>query len=189
MEDLTNQNASLQYQVDSLTAENRRMMQQVQALASENSSLTARAGELEMQLRENRTPAPAPPPQPPVHRDMSSPYADALAQFRTRDFSGAMAKFEQILKGGVQDDLSDNCHYWIGECLYSLGKYSDAIYHFETVIGFTNSEKKDDAMLMIGNSHAAAGNKAAARDAYNRLISSYPASPYVSKAREKLSKL
>jgi len=183
-EALSIQNAMLQYQVDSLASENRRLLQQVQALASENSSLTARAGELEMRLRESQMPAP-PPPAP---KDMSSPYADALAQYRTRDFSGAMLKFERLLQAGVQDDLSDNCHYWIGECLYGMGKYSDAIHHFETVLGFPNSEKKDDAMLMIGNSHAAAGNKSAANDAYNRLISSYPASPYVKKAQEKMGK-
>ncbi len=70
-----------------------------------------------------------------------------------------------------------------------MGRYSDAIQHFEMARGYRYSEKKDDAQLMIGNSYSAMGNKSAARDAYNKLISSYPASPYVKKAEEKLARL
>jgi len=182
---LFSQTARLQYRVDSLMAENRRLIQQVDALASDNRSLTARAAELEMRLREAQT---APPPPPPI-ADVSSAYSAALSQYRRQDFSGAMLQFEQLLSTGIRDDLADNCHYWIGECLYGLKKYSDAIHHFETAMAFSHSEKKDDSLLMIGNSYAAMGNKNSAKEAYNRLVSSYPASPYVKKAQEKLAKL
>jgi TolA-binding protein len=183
-EEMIRETLRLQYKVDSLVAENNRLVRQVEALAMENRSMAARTGELEMKLREQESA----PPQPPV-MDMSSSYDDALAKYRRRDFAGAMAGFEGLLKRGVRDDLADNCHYWIGECLYGLGNYRDAISHFETVMGFASSDKKDDSSLMIGNSHAAMGNTSAAADAYNRLISSYPASPYVAKAKEKLARL
>ena len=98
-------------------------------------------------------------------------------------------KFEALLKGGVRDDLADNCHYWIGECLYGMGKYSDAIHHFETALDFAGSEKKDDSMLMVANCHAAMGNIPAAKEWYNRMITSYPASPYLKRAQEKLAAL
>jgi TolA-binding protein len=180
--------ARLEYRIDSLMNENRRLKQQIDALATENRSLTARAAELEMKLDEALA-APPPPPEPEPISNMNSAYLSALAQYRQRDFAGAKEKFEALLAGGIDDKLADNCHYWIGECSYGMGKYSDAIQHFEMVRGYRHSEKKDDAQLMIGNSYSAMGNKSAARDAYNKLISSYPASPYVKKAEEKLARL
>jgi TolA-binding protein len=187
MEELSYQNSRLRAMNDSLAAEAYRMNQQIEVLVSENRILTARAADMEARLKEMQTPA-QPPPPPPVS-DMSSAYGQALEQYRARDFSGAMVRFEQLIKGGVREDLADNCHYWIGECLYGMGKYGEAIQHFETALGFASSEKKDDSMLMIGNSHAAMGDKAAARDWFNRLITSYPASPYLAKAQEKLSRI
>jgi TolA-binding protein len=93
------------------------------------------------------------------------------------------------LNGNVRDDLADNCHYWIGESYYGMRKYSEAINHFRMVLDFKKSEKKDDAQLMIGNASAAMGDKQGARTAYSTLISSYPVSSLVSKAREKLARL
>jgi TolA-binding protein len=42
---------------------------------------------------------------------------------------------------------------------------------------------------MIGNSYMALGDKAAAKDAYSKLVSTYPSSSLVEKAKERLSKL
>jgi TolA-binding protein len=187
LEEMTNQNLRLKYELDSVTSANKRLMQQVDALASENRVLTARASDLEVRLRDmEKAPTPV---APPPSADAGTAYAEALAQYRRLDFSGALAKFDALLKGGVRDDLADNCHYWIGECLYGMGKYADAIGHFETALNYATSEKKDDSMLMIANCHAAMGNMPAAREWYNRMITSYPASPYVKRAQEKLSAL
>jgi TolA-binding protein len=180
--------ARLEYRIDSLMNENRRLKQQIDALATENRSLTARAAELEMKLDEAMA-APPPPPAPEPITNMNSAYQSALSQYRQRDFAGAKERFEALLASGISDNLADNCHYWIGECSYGMGRYSEAIQHFEMVRGYRHSEKKDAAQLMIGNSYSAMGNKSAARDAYNKLISSYPASPYVKRAEEKLARL
>lgn len=188
MELLSSQNMRMRYEMDSLMSINRRMMQQVEVLAAENRTMTARAADLEVRLRESQS-------TPIAHEsgeqmvDPGSGYAGALAQYMTRDFAGAMLKFEALLKEGIGENLADNCHYWIGECLYGMGKYTDAIQHFETALAFAQSEKKDDSTLMIANSYAAMGNKASAREWYNRLVTSYPASPYTSKAQERLSRL
>jgi TolA-binding protein len=93
------------------------------------------------------------------------------------------------LSGGVSDDLSDNCHYWIGESYFGLKKYNEAIQHFETVVGMAGSDKADDAQLMIGNAYAAMGKKVEAKDALQKLITAYPASPLVKRAKAKMSSL
>ncbi len=183
--------ARLEYRADSLMNENRRLSQQVEALATENRNLNSRSAELETRLTEM---ASAPKPEPVVmtttaYNTNTPGYEGALEAFRQRDFASAINGFQTLLVGNVGDNLADNCHYWMGESFYGMKKYGDAIEHFTMVLGYKTSEKKDDAELMIGNSYWAMGDKAAAREAYNKVITSYPTSTLVQKAQEKLSKL
>lgn len=177
--------ARLEYRIDSVMNENRRLRQQMDALTAENRNLSARASELETRLAEARAVPKAPPPP----KDLTSGYTAALAEYRKRNFSGAASQFSSLLTAGIREDLADNCHYWLGESYYGLGKYSDALGHFEMVFNYIKSEKKDDAQMMIGNSYLAMRNTASAIAAFNKLISNYPASPYVKRAQEKLTLL
>jgi len=179
---------------DSMKNENRRIKEQNDALAAENRTLTARNAELETKLNEAtaaKAPAPAgtesATPSAPVS-DVSGAYTSALGEFKKRNFQEAANQFTAILNSG-SDKLVDNCHYWIGESLYGMKKYDEAIKHFETVLGYTGSGKRPYAQLMIGNAYLALGDKAAAKDAYNKLVSTFPSSSLVEKAKEKLSKL
>jgi len=177
------QTAQLEYRIDSLISENRRLKQQVDAMAAETRSLTARNAELETRLNE----ALATPRTPPPPADMTTAYSTALGEYRRRNFSGAAAQFASLLTGGIREDMADNCHYWIGESNYGMGKYEDALEHFQMVFNYTRSEKKDDSQMMIGNCHLALRNNASARNAFNNLINNYPTSPYVTRAQEKLA--
>jgi len=180
--------ARLEYRVDSLMNENRRLQQQSEALATENRNLTARSAELETRISEMAA-APKREPPAPTPSNIASGYEGAMAAFRMRDFAGAIQGFQALLNGNVRNDLADNCHYWMGESYYGMKKYRESIDQFRMVGDYKKSEKKDDAQLMIGNASAAMGDKAGARDAYNTLISSYPASPLIPKAKGKLAKL
>jgi tol-pal system protein YbgF len=180
--------AQLEYKVDSLTNENRRMKEQVDAVTAENRTLTAKNAELETRLTEamaNAKPAPMPAPS----GDLRSAYESAVSLVRQKNYTDAIDQFQGLLKAGIADDLASNCHYWIGESYYGLRKYQDAVQAFEMVFDYKKSSKKDDAQLMIGNSYYAAGNKEAAKEAYQKLVSGYPTSPFVSKAEAKLAKL
>ena len=179
--------ARLEYQVDSLTNENRRLHQQIEVLGTENRNLTARSAELETRLNEM---AAAPKPEPAATpAQAGASYESALAAFRKRDFTGAIQGFQALLDGNVRTDLADNCHYWIGESYYGMKKYKDAIDEFRKVLDYKGSEKKDGAQLMIANACSAMGDKAGAKEAYSTLISTYPVSPLVQKAKEKLARL
>lgn len=175
---------------DSMKSENRRMKDQVDALSAENRTLTARNAELETKLNEAAAAAKAPAmttASAPIG-DVNGAYNAALGEFRRRNFQEAVNQFESILNSGT-DKLAPNCHYWIGESFYGMKKYDDAIKHFESVLGYSGSGKRPYAQLMIGNSYMGLGDKAAAKDAYSKLVSNYPASSLVEKAKEKLSKL
>ena len=186
--------AQLEYRVDSLKNENRRMKDQVDAVTAENRNLTAKNAELETKLNEalaSQKPA-APQPVPTAGgstEGMNSGYQSALDLFKQKNYSDAIDQFQGLLKAGISDDLASNCHYWIGESYYAMKKYSDAIQQFEMVFDYKKSAKKPAAQLMIGNAYRASGNKAAAKEAYEKVVSGYPLSTYVKNAQDKLAKL
>jgi TolA-binding protein len=193
--------AILEYRIDSLAADNRRLRQQVEAMAAENRGLAARNAEMEMRLNEalakakpepvvKAKPEPvakmkSPPAPPPA--DMTASYSGALAEYRKRNFAAAAAQFGALISTGIREDLEDNCYYWIGESMYGLGRYQDALENFQTVFTFTRSDKRDDAQMMIGNCYIAMRNAASARKALSTLVDNYPTSPYLRRAQEKLA--
>jgi tol-pal system protein YbgF len=182
--------AKLEYRVDSLKNENRRIQGQLDVIAAENRTLTAKNADLETKLSEALAAQKAPPAAPAINTsDMNSAYEAALDLYKKRDFSDAADQFQGLLKAGIGDDLASNCHYWIGESYYGLRKYPDAIQHFEMVFDYKKSTKKAAAQLMIGNSYLASGDKAAAKEAYEKVVSTYPVSSYVKKAQDKLAKI
>lgn len=180
----------LEYRVDSLKNENARTRDQLEAVGAENRKLTARNAELETKLNEAlAAPKVEAPPPAPTPANAASAYEAALAKFKARDFHGAIADMEALLNGNVEQKLADNCQYWIGESYYGLKNYKDALKQFNTVLGLPRSEKKADATLMSGNCQAALGNRAAAKEAYEKVVSDFPTSPSVEKAKERLAKM
>jgi len=180
--------ATLEYRIDSLTNDNLKLREQIDAVTTENRTLRARTAELETKIAEAAAAQPA-PTVAPATGDLRSGYNAALDQYMAHNYQGAIQQFEALLKGGIGDDLAPNCHYWIGESKYGMGSYEEAIANFQKVFDYTKSGKKPYAQLMIGNSYAAMGNSAAAREAYNSVVSNYPASALVGKAQERLARL
>ncbi len=184
------QTSMLEYRVDSLKNENARTRDQLEAVSGENRKLTARNAELETKLNEAlAAPKVEAPPPAPTPANAASAYEAALGKFKARDFQGAIADMEALLNGNVEQKLADNCQYWIGESYYALKNYKEALKQFTTVLGLPRSEKKADATLMTGNCQAALGNSAAAKEAYEKVVSDFPTSPSVEKAKNRLAKM
>ena len=185
-------------QINDLKNENASLKQQVEKLQQDNRTLTARAAELETQLAEGKekasavpTHTEAPPPaetaKPAPTGNSQETYDEGMSLYHQRNFSKALTNFQSVADGGSQ--LSDRGQYWAGECQYALKDYQSAIESFQKVLGFSRSTKKDDAQMMIANSYFALGQKDKARDAYQTLISKFPASPFVKRAKARLNQL
>ncbi|HGY57273.1 MAG TPA: tetratricopeptide repeat protein [Caldithrix abyssi] len=121
--------------------------------------------------------------------EYESTYQDARAAFEAHDYNRALQLFESLLASSTTHSLSDNAQYWIGECHYALGQYNAAIIAFEKVFTFPRSNKKDDAQFKLGLCYLRKGDKAKAREEFNRLQTDYPKSEYVTRAQKLLAKL
>jgi len=178
--------AQLEFRVDSLKNANRRLQDQVDATAAENRTLTAKVAELETKVSEA---AAAPKVAAVAPSDMNAAYEAAVGQWRKKNYSGAIDQFQNLLNSGIETRLAGNCHYWIGESYFGLKQYNEAIQEFQKVMGYTHSPKKDYAQLMLGNCFERLGDKASAKDAFEKLVSTFPASALVKDAQAKLAKM
>jgi TolA-binding protein len=90
----------------------------------------------------------------------------------------------RLLSTAAGSPLSDNCQYWLGECLYSQEKYHEAIDAFRKVQNLGDGNKADAALFKIGLSYLKLNRKNDARAAFNELEKNYPQSELVAKSRQ-----
>ena len=116
-------------------------------------------------------------------------YQEALDLFHARDYRGALQLFESLLATSVNNSLSDNAQYWIGESHYALREYDKAIIDFEKVFTFPKSNKNDAAQFKLGLCYMRKGNNQKAREEFQRLLDLYPKSEYIDRAQKNLNSL
>jgi tol-pal system protein YbgF len=194
-------------QIADLQTENTSLKQKIVKLEQDNRTLNARVTETEAKLiaekeradkaedaAKNVMAQPSPPKGKIV--ESTSPtsvtpaaYDQALIAFRGKKYDTALQSFQSLLDGGIREDLADNCTYWIGETYFAKRKYSDALKSFEAVMKYKASDKKGDAQYMLGQTYERQGNKAKAKEAYERVVKDYPMNSNVKRAKEKWAKL
>ncbi|MDZ7290432.1 MAG: tetratricopeptide repeat protein [candidate division KSB1 bacterium] len=121
--------------------------------------------------------------------DYGLAYQDALDDFYVRRFDSAIRKFRELLRTNDRHQLADNCQYWIGECYFAMGKYYEAVAEFQKVYVFENSNKTNDAQLMIGIAFFKSGEKDLARAELSMLLSFGPQTASAKKAQRYLKML
>jgi TolA-binding protein len=125
----------------------------------------------------------------PTSASFRNEYADALSLFHQRQYESAIAVLAKLIEAGIEEDLVDNCEYWIGECRFACREYEDGINQFEKVIAISSSNKKADAYYMMGRSYEALKNPTKARWSYEELLKNFPLSDRARAARIKAEKL
>jgi tol-pal system protein YbgF len=139
--------------------------------------------------------APAPaaakpaPRKPPATEAEAALYKKAFDLYYGRDYAGAIGRFEALLKQFPSSTYADNCYYWIGECLFAQGNFNKAIVAFRKVFTYPETEKADDAQLKLGYCYLRLGDRRQAAEEFKKVVSLYPDSEYVERAKEELAKL
>jgi tol-pal system protein YbgF len=177
-----------QLRADSLENENVNLKQKLVKLEQDNNAVSSRLSDAEAKLKAELDKAAAPPPKPEPVVSAAS-YEGALKAFGEKKYDEAIQMFQALLDGGAPEDLADNCHYWIGESFFGKKEYKEALKHLEMVFQYKTSEKKGDAYFMMGRCYEMTGDKAKAKEAYEKVVKDYPTNNNVKKAKERWGKL
>lgn len=133
------------------------------------------------------TPTTTPTERPKV--SFAGEYTEGVALFNRKRYDEAREWFARLLEGGIVEDLADNCEYWVGECDFARGRWTQAVTSFERVLALKGSNKHPDALLMLGRTYEQLRQTARARAAYQRLVREFPSSSAAATARWKLRSL
>ncbi len=117
---------------------------------------------------------------------LAADYSEGVSMFNRKRYDDAKTWFGRLLTMGIGEDLADNCEYWIGECDFARGRWTMAVESFERVAALRGSNKRPDAMLMLGRSFEFLRQSARARSTFEQLVREYPSSSAAATARWKL---
>jgi len=92
-----------------------------------------------------------------------------------KDYALAEENFRAFLRTYPNDRLAADAHYWLGEALFQRQQYRDAAESFLTVsTRFETAAKAPEAMVRLGQSLAALGEKNAACGTFAEIGRKYP---------------
>lgn len=186
----------MQSELDALKTENIQLKDQLSASEQSNRDLMAKVSDLEaanlaLQKTQSDKPAAVTPAPKPAAPGKSTPeeinaYKSSVDKFNAKSYADAIGDLQTLLNSGIKDDYADNCHYWIGLSYFQTKDYNAAIKHFQQVMNYRYSEKKDDSQIMIARAYERMGNKEQALAEYQKLIDMYPTSEWVGRARARM---
>jgi TolA-binding protein len=193
LKDCKEENDSLTRTVEKLQQDFRGATARVAELETQVADLRDRAGKVAAEEEKPTAVITPPTKSVPKVNSSSAPtsgsaYEDGLALYRKRNFKEGLAKFLEASGDGT-GEFGDRGTYWAGECHYAMKDYTAAIESFGRVLGYHTSPKKDAAQMMLGNCYLALGEKSKAKEEFQKLITNFPASEYVKRAKGKLSGL
>ena len=115
--------------------------------------------------------------------EFTSKYNQARDLFERYEYTASIEAMQKLLAEQPNHTLADNYQYWIGECYYGLKQYQKAIIEFQKVFAYSQTDKHDDAQLMIGLSYIRIGQKEKAQTEFQTFLNTYVGSEYTSIAR------
>lgn len=122
--------------------------------------------------------------------DPTQTYQAAYRDYQRGNFDLAIEGFQEFLEINTQPDLADNASYWIGESLFSLKKYREAIEQFDSVVTkYPKSDKVPGALLKKGYAYINIGERAQGVVQLQYVLHEHPKSQEASLARVKLKQL
>jgi tol-pal system protein YbgF len=92
-----------------------------------------------------------------------------------KDYALAEGRFRDFLQRFPGDRLAADAHYWLGESMFQRQRFRDAAESFLNVsTKYETAAKAPDALLRLGQSLAALGEKEAACASFAEVLRKYP---------------
>jgi tol-pal system protein YbgF len=136
-------------------------------------------------------PQPAPPPAPPAPG--ISPqrlYDTAWTDYTAGQWALCIAGFDTYLRSFPRSEAADDAQFYIGECHYSDGKYTEAMDAYNRVIAtYTRGDKVPDAYYKRGLTFERLGQLDRARESWETLLKMYPDAEVARLGKQNLDRL
>ncbi len=109
----------------------------------------------------------------------------AWSQFQQNEFAKAARSFERQLSTFPQGDLAGTAHLMVAECSFQQEQYEPALRGFQQALTRTLADNRLTALGLLHAGQAANQLKQwpAAVPFFQRLVKTYPSSPYLHEAR------
>ena len=105
-------------------------------------------------------------------------------------YAEAMAEYRKVVAGQKRDQTSARCQFQIGECLFAMKKYDEAIKELTLVeVKYGFAEWNAKALLEIGKALQGKGDTKAAADTYKEVVAKYADTDAATVAKSLLTKL
>ena len=105
-------------------------------------------------------------------------YQSARSQFESFRYQDAIDSMQSLLNNYPDHKMADNCQYWIGESYFGMKQYQKAILEFQKVFAYAQTDKHDDAQLMIGLCYMRLQQRDMAKKEFETFINTYGNSEY-----------
>jgi len=111
-------------------------------------------------------------------------YSKAYGYYINSDYVPALEIFIAIADARIEDSLTDNAQYWVGECLLALELPDQAIIALERLFKlFPNSNKLEPGQLLLGKAYSEVGRNDEALKLLNLMLIDNPDGEFSDKAR------
>ena len=113
-------------------------------------------------------------------------YIESLSNYQNGEWNLSLDGFKFLIQADGNNQLADNCQYWIGEIYYSQKDFRRSIKEFEKVFTFPGTNKSDDAQFKLGLCYVNIGQIDKAKQEFENLLEFYPNSDYYKKGQDYL---
>ncbi|MEI8627480.1 tol-pal system protein YbgF [Vibrio sp. M60_M70] len=188
----------MQQQIDQMSQEISELRGQLERNSYEMKQMLQRQRELFVELDrvrgEIKSSAPAQEAKPAKTGGQYTPNVDEQTAYQNavdlilkkRDYTGAIAAFQQFQKDYPDSTYSANSHYWLGQLYFAKKQDKDAVKSFAAVVSYKDSNKRADALLKLGEIAERNNNAAQAKKYYQQVVDEYPGSASAKLASSKL---
>ena len=127
------------------------------------------------------------PPNKGTVAAQKSLYDSGFEKFKAGLYNDAVQDFKGFLAQNPDPGLADDAYFTMGESLYALAKYDDAILSYDTVVKkFKDSDKVPEALYKEGLSFLKMGDKDTGTLILQQLIKDHPKTDAAKKAKKAL---
>ncbi|PQJ88829.1 tol-pal system protein YbgF [Aliivibrio sifiae] len=192
----------LQQQLDGLSEELSEMRGTVERNSYELEQMLERQRQLYIEIDTLRTAKPAPVATPADSIDASSSGAYATDTneneayqtavdliLKKKDYAGATKAFQDFVAAYPDSVYNSNAHYWLGQLYFAQKNDIEAAKSFTKVVSYSDSNKRADALLKLGELAKRNNNKTAATKYYQKVLKEYPDSTTAKTADKQLKSL